>query len=63
MTEACMQHYVHKTKTVCYKMMKPEVAVNACNLSTREVEAGRPGIQSRPSALRYTASPKIGSAI
>lgn len=52
--EACMQHYVHKTKTLCSKMMKPEVVVNACNLSTREVEAGRPGIQSQPSALRYT---------
>lgn len=61
--EACIQQYVHKTKTVYSKMMKPEVVVNACNLSTREVEAGRPGIQSQPSALRYTVSPKIGSAI
>lgn len=61
--EACMLQYMHKTKTVCSKMMKPEVVVNTCNLSTREVEAGRPGIQSQPSALRNTASPKIGLAI
>lgn len=54
--EACMQQHVHKTETVCSKMMKLEVAVNACNLSTRDEEAERSGIQSQPSALRYTAS-------